>query len=69
MEKDITQADYYKQENEYLREALEKMCQDLIRAGMAEYKPNPQEMIELGKWGLGLIKLMDGITKEYGVEW
>lgn len=51
----------------YLAEALDKICREMVQAGMSSYKPDHNEMIEIGAWGLGLINMLE-IDVEYTPE-
>ena len=43
-------------QNKYLAETVLLMVQDLTRAGMAEYQPDPTEMLDLANWAYGLLE-------------
>lgn len=47
------------QKLEFYKQCVQMLAGELVVAGMAEYTPQHNEMIQLGKWGLGLIELIE----------
>ena len=52
-----------KLQRDCLEEAIRKIAPELVRAGMSEYNPTHAEMLEMGKWALGLLDLL-GLNEE-----
>jgi len=49
---------------DYFRQGLTSVALELVRAGMSEYTPSHLEMLEMGKWALGLVKLLEATEED-----